>query len=529
MTTAEQPPPGKGESTGSLTKSTTSGFAWLTGSFLLDRVSTFGVQVALTYLLLEEQIGLWALVPTIVTLFMQVLVSPMRDLLLHRQKKFHLWVRQAFWLLGTMGIVAALLCVVAAFVATALYDKPGLLPVMLVCSIQPIFFAMWTIPYSSLSKDLRFKAISFISITSAVARWIVTLILAIVLPEGLGAMAFAVGLLWGDLQKVVCGWWLTQIRIDPRPRLSRWKYFTRDYSAMSVAYLSVWTKNLGDRMVLGFGLTDAVMAVYFVALQVAMQGYVILSGQVGGVLLPALGKLTDNPTRQREAFLRAMRVTHFIGIPSCVGLAAIADPLVNILYDEQKYRGLGLILAGVALVVSMRLADSPARALMSAQGRFTQLSRLDFVSAVGFFVAVFAGMTAGAAYSTDDLAPLVGAIIAEIVFHFGWNLYMIRTAIKPTGGTMRDVAGVFTYSIVASVVMIGAAWVLGGLIPGKGLTTDIVRLVVVVFAGVVLFTACALIVRPRELRDLLDTADRILPARIGGRVRTLRAKLPGLE
>ncbi|GAB4549796.1 MAG: hypothetical protein Tsb0013_11240 [Phycisphaerales bacterium] len=514
--------------TGSLTTSTSRGLAWMTGGFIVDRISTFAVQVALTYVLIEEQIALWALIPPIVTLCMQITVSPMRDVLLHRQKRFALWARQATWLAAVLGLAASLVSGGVAFLAAEVYDKPFLKWVMLLASVHPLLFALNIVPYANLARQMRFGVMTAINIGTGVGRWVVTLLAAWMLPKEMGALAFAIGLASVESVKVVVAWMAAPTPIDRSPKPARWRYFVRDYSAMSVAYLSVWSKNLGDRVILGFGLTDSLLAVYFIALQVAIQGYAILANQVAGVLLPALGKLKDNPGRQREAFLRSIRVTHFVGIPACVGLGAIAVPLSNLLYDETKFPALGVTLTLVAFVIAFRLTDAPVRSLLSSQGRFTELSRLDFTSTVLFMICVAAGMMGGGLIFGPGLAELLGAVVMEIVFHVSWNFYMIRRAIRPIGGTTRDALGVYAYPVLASAVAIGGAWGLGRFVPGEGNGPDLARLALIVGAAVVFYVLIALVVRPRELAETLDMSDRLLPARVRGPVVRLRQRIPGL-
>ena len=186
------------------------------------------------------------------------------------------------------------------------------------------------------------------------------------------------------------------------------------------------------------------MGLYYFAFKISRQTISLLTLQFSKVLLPVLSSLPQNPQQQVEAFVRAARLVALFSIPMCIYQAAIADPLVRLLFAERWHPTIPLIQV-MCVGMALHTISWPAASLMQAQGRFRMRMVLSFLSAVAFI---------GMATLGTWLASALGLAIAVSIFYSIVALVDVALATAPGRQPGRCLLSIYAVPVLASIVAV---------------------------------------------------------------------------
>jgi PST family polysaccharide transporter len=331
---------------------------------------------------------------------------------------------------------------------------------------------------------MRFGYLAGVKCFTAIGQMGLSIIFALM---GFGALSFVLpvpiitgarlALLWGPI-------WRTRersgIRIRPRIQIRRWKYLFGDGLTLLLANFFVMLTWQGDYIILGTMHDMKTVGIYFFAFNLSIQTMQVFTSNLTGVLFPALSKLQNDPVHQTRAFLQAAAMLAVVGVPLCLMQAALAGPAVSIAFNswwQPAIRVLQLLSIGMAI----RIVSSPGGSLIQAQGRFKTYLLINAINASVFLALVWAGAKLGEhvpswlMWIARDLhaAALVAAAVA-LYFAVIGPVFMY-VAVRPGGGTARDVWRIYAGPCLAAGLAVGGAVVAGRMVPAMSGYDDRVR------------------------------------------------------
>ncbi len=307
------------------------GAAWTFTNVGLRLVLTIASTAILARLLTPEDFGLIAM-SALVTEFAALLGNiGIGGILIQRKALRRLDMDTAFWI--TMAIDTALCLVVfaASFIAGAVFQTPQVQAIIAVSSISFIIAGSSTVHMALLSRTLRFREDFVIQAASLFCRIVSSILLAM---AGFGVWSLVLASLIGQLATMLLAYLI--VPYFPRLRFNRLRL--SEYARTSGSYLgggivNYLMSNL-DYMIVGrrFGLNPGY---YQTAFSLPEELRNRLSAPLQRVLFPAYSRLQDDLAAMQYGVLKSLRLLAAITIPLGVGLAAVADPLVRVLYGEQ--------------------------------------------------------------------------------------------------------------------------------------------------------------------------------------------------
>lgn len=506
-----QHPPTDSAQGASLTHHAARGMAWGSVAAVTDRIVSMAVQVLLTYILLKGDFGTWALAMPVVMLAGMVQQAGIREVLMHRRDKIHLWTGPAFWMSLALGLLGTVAVLAAAWPMARVYENAELGVVVAALALTPVLRGATTVPEALLVESMRFRASAALYCATSIATSLLYLGLALV---GLGAMSFALALPLVEGARAVVIWRLTRPRVGRSPRMSRWRYLARDSGLVLGSNLAKWARGYGDYLILGLFVDAAAVGVYFFAFSLSIQTFRLITLNLATVLLPTLSRLKEEPERQTGAFLRAARAMMFIGTPMCLGMAATAGPMVRGFLDPVKWATLPAVLMVVSVGMSFRLLDEPVQSLMNAQGRFRTFFRASWAMVAVFLAAATAGAWTGG---------MMGAAISVAVCSTVMGPGLVWLAIRRRGGGLANVVRVFGVPLLLSAAAIGPAMLMERGLPPGGRLREGVAIAMMIGVSGVLYVALATLLRLGEWREMLERVAAMAPARVRPFMRPLLA------
>ncbi len=444
------------------------GASWMVGGTIATKLLNSVAQIILAYLLLDEDFGLVGLAGTVVALASLVQTAGLREILLHRQRHFHRWVNPAFWMSVTAGLLAGGLIAAFAPLSGVVYDTPTLPWLVLVFAAGAPLAAICTVPLVHLQLQLRFKAIASIAFTMAAVTTALTILLAWL---GFGAWSFALPPLVVHPIRFVVALSLAGTPLRFKAQVRRWKYLIGDAgTTLAAGFFGTLTMQ-GDYFVLGLLYDKGVVGTYFFAFGLSRQVMTLLTQNLSTILLPAFSKLRDEPERQRAAFLRAVRTMLAVAVPLCLLQAALADPLLRLLFGDKWVEAIP-ILQVLSFGIATGMANTPAINLLQSHGRFRTVLFITITAAA----LSFAGWFPGAVWA-EGFGVAVGGFVAASIT----SALCVVLAYTTAGGRKRDLLALLRAPL-AALISVGAAWTVGVFLVSDLPVSSQVQFVLQIFA-----------------------------------------------
>jgi lipopolysaccharide exporter len=486
---------------------TAHGFAWLFGQSIGEKLVTLAGQIALARLLTKSDFNLIALTYTVTTFAGLLQQAGLSQVLVQRHRRFRLWATPVFWMSLAIGLAAGAATAAAAPLAAGFYHNDKLVGLLLTAALLLPLNSLLTVPEALLRGQMRFRLIAAANMGTILGTVTLSVVFAWM---GFGAYSFLIPQPVVAVARGVLMWWASRPRIHARLRVRRWRYLISDSTMLLIASVALMVTYQGGQAILGrlYPLLPAAGVFYF-AWNLSDQSLRLLVNNLAGVLFPALNRIQDEPKRQAAAFLRATRALLTVGLPICLLQAALAEPAIRLVFSA-RWADAAPVMAALSLGMAARLILGPSESMFLAQRRFGTYMRLSAVYAAAYLVVVTLGATlAGAEHAASGAALATGVCLAALA------PISLKLAIRPAGGTWRDVGRVYAAPLATSLCVFAPVATLVWLMPrtAKG------DLTVLASAAVFAAVACPLLVRvldPEMFKELV--------ARVGGILRRRSAE-----
>jgi PST family polysaccharide transporter len=488
----------------SLADRTSRAAVWVSGQALFVKLTSLLSQLLLARFLLREDFGLYALAMTVYSFAGLLHQAGIQDVLIRRQKSFRIWTNSAFWLCTATGVVASVLTIAIAPLAVRFYDTDQPRQLLWLIAILSTVFPLMSagaISRAKLQIEMRFREFALLGTVNVVLDAALKVLLAWL---GFGAFSFGYATVATSVVYLALSWWLAPVSIRWDPQFRRWRYLLGDGMLVIGAGLAYWLIEEGDYIVLGRFESDAVVGLYYFAFKISRHSMSMLTAQFSRVLFPALSRLQAESQQQGRAFERAARLITVTSMPCCFSMAAIADPLVRLLFEPRWYPAIPLIQI-MCLGMSMRTVSWPAASLLQAQGRFRTRIILSIFSVGCFFPMTILGTW---------LRSAVGLAMAVAIFYSLIAIVDAVVAIWPAGGVLPALHRIFTVPLLANLlafapVVLIAFWLVPGVLP-SGPTRHLVQLLTVLVVGWILYGLAVRLLAAEVWRDGRERLRRML-------------------
>lgn len=491
-----------GQATGerTLTQLTSRGFFWMLMQTIGAKPLTLLGQLILAKLLLNEQWGLVGMAYSVSVWAELIQQAGLREILVRRHEQFDRWENPAFWFSLVTGAAATVFLLAAAPLAVWYYQAPQLSGLVYVLALSMPLNALAIVPDARLQVQLRYRAIAAIMFVTSLGSMALSIILAKVLPEHLGAYCFVWPFTIFAAVKSAAVWWLAPARVRLNPEWGIWKHLVGDSARLFVGSVFLWITNMIGVIVLGRLHDERVVGDFYFAFLISAQ-VSVLETNLQHVLLPSLSRLQNDVGRLRAAFLRAARGIELVGAPVAILMAAMADPGLRAVFAD-KWLGAIPALQTLGIGVAMRMTSLSSVALMKSAGRFNA-----FVLLYAVWSLVYAGLAvAGASMFAH---PATGVALATMIFYTLLGPVNTFVAIRPLGAGWREVLGVFAAPMISAFVGIGGAMLLSELIPATPIR-DWLRLGVIVVVGTPACFVLQCLLAPQTIAELLMQIEHML-------------------
>jgi O-antigen/teichoic acid export membrane protein len=363
-----------------LTATAASGTGFTSTQALLNKIATMVSMWVIALRLTPDEFGMAAL--TLAVGVFLVFLPPLTvgDVLVTHRRRFLLVSRIASRLAMQVGVATTVFIIIAAPLVAWIYDKyPAgvLVGLLFVVAFRPWGDGLCTLPLSKLRLDFRYRSIAFIDGSIQFIATIVTVSLAFM---GFGALA----LVLPQIIAVFCkaAFYRSSARSSCETDSTKHSYVTtpwiatraqrqirRDFFFAATAQYVHNILVLLPVLILGYFSTEEQTGLYAFAFTLSAQANGLIASQLGMVLQPIFGRLSNEVERQIAAFLRVIRTIGSLAVPLTLLQAALAAPLFGLIF-ESKWDAAIQLFSVLSIMEGFYFATAPTMSLLRAQRRF---------------------------------------------------------------------------------------------------------------------------------------------------------------
>ncbi|MBN1827204.1 MAG: MOP flippase family protein [Candidatus Eisenbacteria bacterium] len=392
---------------GDLRTTTTRNVAWSMFSLFGSRVLTLAGTAVLARHLEPSDFGVVGLVGIVTGLVTLIGNFGLGAAIIYRKDVDEGHLATSYWFNVAVGIVLTVITIAFAGTAAGYFHNETVRPVAYWLSLNFLINSLSWAHGCMLTKNLRFRALAIIRVSSVVIRGITAILLAVVFDFGLWALVAA------DLAMNTFASFgrLAAYRWRPPLTFSVVKFrqlFRYGINLTGSSILGYFASNI-DYILIGRLLDSTQLGFYQFSYSVPHMVQHGFTMSLTRVLFPVFCKVQDDNARFGRGYVRTLRVITLLAFPALIGLAVIGAPFVRVVYGA-RWEPVILpmqILCFSAIARSMMAANGP---VLNAKGRpdvgfYWSGAHLVLTAATVWFLArygvigIAAGMTLSAYYS----------------------------------------------------------------------------------------------------------------------------------
>ena len=395
----------------SLRQRTFSGLGWNGAAQLSVQGLQFLTSLVLARLLGPREFGLMSMVMVFAGFASIFSDMGLGSALIQRRELSERHTNSVFWINVGGGVFLTAVFAAAAPLIARFYHQPQL-------RMLTVFVALTFIPPSLsvaqnalIEKSLNFRTRFLIEASSGVFSGAVAVGMAL---KGAGVWSLVgQSLAWGATRLIVT-WRLSPWRPKWTFDLGAFKElfgFSRNLLANGI--FTYWGRNM-DRLVLGRFMGSIDLGIYSFAFRSISLPLELTTNVTNTVMFPALSAIQDDLETLGRVYLRSTRMIALVTFPVLIGLAALAEPVVLLLYG-QRWRASIRVVQILAFSGMAQSVYATAAWVFLSQGRSNLVFRLGVWGTVVRAVGALAGIPWG----------VIGVAWAYVVGSYGFLLYPV--------------------------------------------------------------------------------------------------------
>lgn len=419
------------------------------GWSFVDNISSSGISfivgLVLARILSPEEYGIMAMVAIFIAVSNSIVDSGFSNALIRKTDARNIDYNTTFYFNLVISVLLYLLLYTYAPFVSLFFSEPVLTPIIRVLGLILIVNSCAIIQRTILVKAVDFKTQTKVSLIASIISGVIGIVMAL---HHCGVWS----LVGQQLSRQVLNSFFLWIYGKWRPLL--------EFSVISFKELF----GFGSKLLLS-GLIDTiykniyylVIGRFYNAIQLgqytrAEQFTTIFSSNLTSVIqrvsYPVLSSIQEDSERLRDAYRKIIKVTMLITFACMLGLAAVAEPLVQILIGAKW-----LFAVPYLQILCFAEMSYPLHAInlnvLQVKGRSDLILKLEILKKVIGLIPVVLGIFIGINYM------LWGAVVLSLVCYFLNSYYSGRLIDYSAKEQIKDIFPCFTVSVLVASLMWG--------------------------------------------------------------------------
>lgn len=454
----------------------------------------FIVQIILARLLLPADYGVIALIVVFIAISQTFVESGLGIALIQKKKVTDADYSSVFYLvLGIALVFYCILFLAAPFIA-AFFNQPLITPVLRVMGLTLFFGAVNTIQNAVIARNFLFRKLFVSSLGAVLLSGIVGIAMAY---AGYGVWALVGQQLTSIIALCLIMWFTVQWRPKLLFSVTRVKeLFSFGWKLLASGLISVTYNNLSF-LVIGKLYPASMLGYYTKGKEFPHYAVANINSTIQTVMFPAYAKNQDNRPMVKQIMRRALVTSAFLIFPAMAGLAAIAEPLIELLLTEKWLISVPFLQIFCAVYAFWPVTTVNLQAI-NALGRSDIFLKLEAVKKV-------IGLCVLAVTIPIGIYAIALGMVANAVIGMMINIFPNKALL---GYSFTEQWKDLMPILVLSLIMCGTAY--GVLFLNLSAWVTLVLQIVI---GVVVYAGLAWLLKLESLTYVMDTVQEYLPRR----------------
>lgn len=386
-------------------------------SSVLRAVLTIGATAVLARVLSPEDFGLAAMASLVYEMIALLGSFGFTAALVRSERLARIDLDTAFWLSILVGVGLGVMLLAASPAVGVIFGEERVVPLVAALAILPLLEFGGVVQSATISRLMLFRLDLFVQLSHIAVRSTAAILFAW---SGFGVWSLILGGVVGRFAGVLISW--VAVPYLPRFRFSR-RFLDRSLSFSTKLFANnlIWYVQTNvDYFIVGRFLGPSSLGFYQAGYRLADEVKNRVIGPLQKVLFPAFATLRNDPGRQADAYLRAVRILAVILAPIGLGMSAVSPDVVQILYGNGWERVATVMSLLGPFVVFRAALGTPTTSLLMARDMMDVSIRLQsyaLLLTAGFALAGIAwgivGVAIGIAGSALAWMPLVMRLLRE--------------------------------------------------------------------------------------------------------------------
>lgn len=363
----------------------------MTGVTIVSRFIGFFCHLALGFLLIKEDFGLYAVAVSITALFACFQDTGIYKILVHKGKDFERFSEAGFLLSFVFNLCSAMLLIVAGIFYSKQIGQSNLFLMMLILAVTLVVASPISVFQAYLAKDLQFKSIAKISIVANTFHYIIMVFMAWL---GCGVFSFVIPRIFSRIYELIAYWRASS-------GLRYWGFWERLLWAnirelsyglpwVMLAALAIGIVVNGDYFVLGLMVDISIVGVYFFGFQLVTVFSGLVTSVFNQVAMPTFARINDDPERQVNAYYLSVRAILAISFPVCFATIIMVGPVIHQIWGGKWDQSI-IVTQTLLLSLPIRFIPPISRAFLEARGKWNIVAIILCIDAIGIIGSAFIG------------------------------------------------------------------------------------------------------------------------------------------
>ena len=292
----------------------------------------FIVQIILARLLLPEDYGVIALIVVFIAISQTFVQSGLGTALIQKKKVTDADYSSVFYL--SLGIALVFYCILflGAPAIAAFYNQPLITPVLRVLGLTLFFGAVNTIQNAVIARNFLFRKLFVSSLGAVLLSGVVGVAMAY---AGYGVWALVGQQLISAIALCIIMWFTVQWRPKLIFSVARVReLFSFGWKLLVSGLIDVTYTNLSS-LIIGKLYPASMLGYYTKGKEFPNVLVSNINSSIQAVMFPAYAKNQDNRPMVKQIMRRALVTSAFLVFPAMAGLAAVAEPLIELLLTDK--------------------------------------------------------------------------------------------------------------------------------------------------------------------------------------------------
>ena len=487
----------------SLKKKTISGLLWSFGDMLGNQGVQFIIQIILARLLAPADFGLIGMILVFVALSNSLVDSGFTQALIRDQKANQTDYSTVFYFnLAVSVFIYAALFVTAPLISN-FFDQDQLTSIIRVLALGVIVNAFSIIPRAMFTKEVNFKVQAKVNMAASVLSGAVAVVMAL---TGFGVWSLVVRMLALNLIQalllVFSRRWMPSLvfSVESFKRLFGFGWKLLVSGLIDTTYNNIYY------LIIGKQYTPTALGHYTNASKFSDVATQAMTATIQRVTYPVLSGIQEQHERLKQSFKKIIKLSGFLIFPVMVGVAAVAEPLILLVFGEKwadmiPYFQL-LCIAGMLYPIHALNLN-----ILQVKGRSDLFLYLEIIKTIVPTVLIFIVF-----WMDWGITALVATVVLDSHISLFINIYFSGREISySVKEQIQDLLPIYAISLAMGAIVYG----IGGFLPFSNLPTLLCQIGI----GVVLYILISKLFKIQEFDTVLDllvpVIKKIKPAKTG--------------